>query len=100
ADTNRGAPRASIFNDTVTPRAAVATVWPTTRHKLLTTKADTAVSPATTAHENFRLVNDTRTFQKPLSFATSNERYTGAYADGDREGEGTASGSTDYAACT
>ena len=83
----QGTHGSSALDDNVTPIAPIATIWPPTRDKLLTTKADTAVSPATTTHKNFRLVNDTRTFQKPLSFATSNERYTGACAGGDREGK-------------
>lgn len=90
----------SALDDNVTPITPIAAVWPPTRHKLLTTKADTTVSPATTTHMNFRLVNDPRTFQKPLSFATSNEWYTGACTGGDRVGESTVSDSTAYAACT
>src|SRR5205807_1297095 len=45
-------------------------------------------------HENFCLVNDPRTFQKPFSFTTSNEWYTGAWANGDRARECPASSST------
>src|SRR5215813_8742974 len=74
----QGAHRGSALDENVTPIAPIAAVWPPARDKLLTTKADTTISPSATTHENFRLVNDARTFQKPLSFATSNERYTGA----------------------
>ena len=38
--------------------ATIATVWPTTRDKLLTAKTDAAVSPLATAHQNFGLIDD------------------------------------------
>jgi hypothetical protein len=89
----QSAHRGSALNDNVTPIAPITAIWPPTRDKLLTTKADTAVSPATTTYENFRLVNDTRTFQKALSFATSNERYIVKHAGTGTE-ESSASRST------
>src|SRR5262249_17304635 len=52
----QGAHGSSALDDNVTSIAPIAAVWPSARHELLTTKADTAISPATTAHENFRLV--------------------------------------------
>ena len=57
----------SALDDDVTTIAAIAAVWSPARDKLLTAKADTAVSPSASAHENFGLVNDARTFQKSLS---------------------------------
>jgi hypothetical protein len=96
----QGAHGGRALDENVTSIAPIAAVWPSARDKLLATKANTAVSPATTTHENFRLINDTRTFQKPLSFTTSKERDTGACADGGRVGESIVSGSPAYAACT
>jgi hypothetical protein len=72
--------RGSALNDNVTPVAPITAIRSPPRDKLLATKADAAVAPATTTYENFCLVNDTRTFQKPLSFATANERYMVSHA--------------------
>jgi len=58
------------LHDDVTTIAAIATIWPPARDELLTAKADTAIPSCATTHENFRLVNNTRTFQTSLSFAT------------------------------
>ena len=66
----QGAHRGSALDDHVTPIASITAVWTPAWHKLLTTKADTTVATAPTTHENFCLVNNTRTFQTPLSFAT------------------------------
>ena len=38
--------------------APVATVWPATRNKLLTAKAEAAISPLATTHQDSGLIND------------------------------------------
>ena len=50
--------------------APIAAVWPPTGDKLLTTKAEAAVSSLATTHENFGLINNARPFQGSLSFVT------------------------------